>query len=157
MVIALTEDYGNGFCFGERFGATRKEPMTRIEVERSGFFNRWRTVNRGGKVREEGKLLLHDFLLARASWFCARGHGEQARRSRACEAGRPGINRGDPLQVGRRLFMPEARTLDSRRAVANPPEALLAEALRLQTLWAQPRKKRSPPLRMVQSPDGRRR
>ena len=67
MVITFSEDEGNGFCLGKSFGATSKEPMTRIEVERGSFFNRWGTVNRGGKVREEGKLLLHDFLLARAS------------------------------------------------------------------------------------------
>jgi hypothetical protein len=127
VVITFTEDDGNGFCLGESFGITRKETMTRIEVERSGFFNRWRTVNRGGKVREVGKLQLHDFFWRGPSLILCPRPRRISRRSRACEAGRPGINRGDPLQVGRRLFMPEALTLDGRRAGAIPPEALLAE------------------------------
>ena len=100
MVITFTEDDGNGFCLGESFGSTRKEPMTRIEVERSGFFNRWRTVNRGGEVREEGKLLLHDSSFGAGLLFRARGHGEPSRKSRACIAGRPGINRGGPTASG---------------------------------------------------------
>src|SRR5271165_7054131 len=54
------------------------------------------------------------------AYFFGAGLLIQAGGSRACVAGRPGINRGDPLQVGRRLFMPEARPLDGRRAVATP-------------------------------------
>src|SRR5271165_15719 len=86
-----------GVDFSEGISTKVAQPLQRAGVKRDRVVDLIANRRLTLPVRFEGKLRLHIFF--RSGPSLDRGHGERSRRSRACEAGRNGINRGDPELV----------------------------------------------------------